>query len=764
MGRLVILWAIFTGFTSTAWAQNIVVRSGDHSTFSRLVLQIPAQTPWRLERGEGSATLTVDLPGVVFDWKEVFQKIRTDRIKGLAQATAGGPLRIDLNCECSVTAFLEKGVFVVIDVATSLAAGRPAWSLKNGLDYAYVGLPTSSARGIPRAIGQLAKPHSSPSVKTTQPPAIPPASLSEQMSDRLGLPEPMLGDGLVLSQLRLQERIARAANQGLLVPRTETRPAIEPTAGAKAPVASQNVQLLEATTRADQDRSQIRLKNATSAEDHNCVSSEIIDTSTWGNMETARQEIGHLRRALYSDTDVFQPDAALELAKFYIFLGFGSEALQLLNMAKMSGDTSDLLHAIADLMDAPPDQKDPFLATQTGCVSDITLWAILNGLDQGAPVTGPASKAALRAFSKLPDHLRAHLGPRLSRKFLDAGETSRASDVLRAIDPAVAELPVGSQAVLAEIEMQKGNSANSMAHLDDVITSGTEYSPQALVSLIELAFENRAPPKQAMSDLAAAYATELRGTPHGGDLRKAQVLALTMERRFGDAFSVLHAAKDLAPDVAHDSWSNVLDRLTEEADDLTFLSLAVQEISGPERILVAPVGNSIAARLIDLGFHDTASNLLLLPVSARKDPERRLLRAQIALEDRKPNRALVELAGLETEPAELLRAQALAMTGDHQSAAESFQKANDTENVARSRWLGGDWDLESGSDASGYADAAALAQTLNAENPVGVGQLSTARALLSASEETRVDISSLLKGLADPTVPTSGVSAAGRSP
>ncbi len=749
-------------------ALDIPVRSGEHDTFSRLVLQIPKGASWTLEQGGRWATLSVGGAETVFRTGQVFDRIPRARIAEVEQGATGAPLQLRLNCDCPVTAFLQSATYLVLDVSSPDppseidAPTRPrhmAW-IGSATQYRYRAYDWSDGPPLPQRLGQISR---FPGPYPPAPAAAPDIPGQGQRTpapsvEITALPDPATADVLNLSQLRLQEQIARAANQGLLTPRTTGLPSgadapnsePSPTKVSPSKKPADETQVLFASTSADRGKAQIQLRDGKTAEGSACVASEMVAVASWSDGAEFRHGLGHLRSGLYSDTGAFQSEAATELARFYIHFGFGLEAEQLLDRANSDGRTDGVVRAIARLIDDEPRSRSGDFGDQAGCTTDIALWSFLASAQPGMAPQPDESAAILRAFTKLPPHLRVHLGPRLSRLFLKVGDTTRASDVLRAIDQGTGTKPAGSRMAQAEIDLRRGHEGAAAAQLENVIAGQTEHSPEALAILIETAHENGAPPAESLSDLAAAYAAELRGTSIGDRLRRAHVLALTMENRFDAALSAIDGGLVGDANHARRIRSDVLAALTDRADDVTFLNLALRELDRAEAELEAPVGNAVAERLLNLGFRDAAVRALIRPLSARKTDARRVLRARIALEEELPNRALVELAGLASETAEHLRARALSMSGEFRSAALSFERSDDPENVARAYWLDGAWDLVPTTDASPLGAAAALAGSLRPTEITAEGPLGEARHLLESSAAARENIEKLLSTVADP--------------
>lgn len=150
-------------------ALTLPVLSGEHRGFTRLVVELPPGTPWKLGRIEGGYGLRVDLPGLVLNTERVFQRIPTTRLASLHQDGQGDILRLTLNCNCHATLTPGHAGLVIIDLRDGPA--RPG-ALTEALLESPASLPAMSL------------------VKTTGPslPAVPyqpPDDLSETLREGL---------------------------------------------------------------------------------------------------------------------------------------------------------------------------------------------------------------------------------------------------------------------------------------------------------------------------------------------------------------------------------------------------------------------------------------------------------------------------------------------------------------------------------------------------------------------------------------------------
>ncbi len=730
---------------SQGLTQDVTVQSGEHESFSRLVISLPKQSDWNLTKHQGHAEIDLGIETVVFDLKTTFDRIPRDRIANLSQNGIGAPLVLSLACDCTVDAFVQDNRHLVIDVADN--ASQPALNTKEATVYRFANLPSTTTNTLPTAIGQIDRDHSNArdnhDRRSQQNMASQHATSTAEILNTL--PDPSTANALNNSEQRLLEQIARATDQGLLTRRTTHAPLPRTTPSEKE---TANAQMQLVANPVNSAPSQIHMHNTPIAESNNCLPSEMVAVSEWSDGQDFRHEQGRLRSALYSEVDAFQEDAALDMAKFQIYYGFGQEAVNTLKPLNQSKPDVAILSGIARLLDSDaPDPVSPF-SNQAACATDAALWSLLAQPNTPDP---DVSEAILRAFSKLPVHLRRHLGPRLSQRFLAAGKTARAADVLRGIDKSTETSLPAEHFAKAEIDLKRGKTETAKKHLETVVNSETQLGPEALIRLIETNFKDATPPAQQHSELVASYATEFRDTDLGRRLQRAHILALTMENQFGAALALANQADwSRDPALQITTKSQLMSAVTDRADDVLFLSLVLQELAQANPRFDTMSGNQIADRLVSLGFPEPAERILSYPASERMSEARRLLRARIALAKQLPNRALVELAGLETVAAEKLRAEALSMTGSFGLAADSFQRADDMENVSRAHWLGGTWNLIPEGGSERFETTATLLESLLSEDLASEGQLSKAKQLLEASAKTRQEIDALLSVIADP--------------
>ncbi len=145
-GAFLAFWFLLV--SGVAHAQTVVVRSGEHADFSRLVVAV---TPgdWVFGRVESGYELRLKVPGVEFDSSRIFDLIPRTRI---ADVSTPGPgrLRLKLGCNCSGDAFAMADGRIVIDISDT--PPRPASPFEAMLpDPAPENAPPVSAESDPAA-------------------------------------------------------------------------------------------------------------------------------------------------------------------------------------------------------------------------------------------------------------------------------------------------------------------------------------------------------------------------------------------------------------------------------------------------------------------------------------------------------------------------------------------------------------------------------------------------------------------------------------
>jgi hypothetical protein len=192
--------------------------------------------------------------------------------------------------------------------------------------------------------------------------------------------------------------------------------------------------------------------------------------------------------------------------------------------------------------------------------------------------------------------------------------------------------------------------------------------------------------------------------------------------------------------------------LTERADDVTFLQYALVFAMQSTAREAAPVADIIARRLLDLGFAEQAMSLLKKLALEPENEKRREMLAEAALALNKPQRALVELMGLESTEANRLRAEALWRNGEYGRSGEYMQVAEDKNAAARGFWhsenLEAIQSLEA-DEGTPFRQVADMTTEIGetAKDPEGLTPLAHARALVESSQGTRGGIEDLLKQL-----------------
>ena len=551
-----IAWALAPG---DAEAEEVVVRTGEHGAFTRIVLGFSSRPDYALERVEGGYRVSVGREAT-YDLSEAWRRITRERVAAIAPGP-GGALDIRLACECEATAFRAGAAMVVIDVAEAEPGAAPVARLPPVLP----GLkPPDLALGLP-----LVTPPPAPEVE----------------------PEPDDPD-LAAFGADLVAQMARGVEEGLLEPAAplpEAGDAPRPVGGqiriaspfGGPPVVSVDPDLARPVPGV-------------------CPSPEVLAMLPGGaEAQGGLEAVADARRALYGEFDRLDPGAARRLAGALLASGLGAEARGALRLAPMPDAERAALDMVAALMDGDrPWAGVGAVEAWAPCEPAATLWAVL--ALEGRPLPRAIDRGGVVGLvSTLPMDLRAHLAPRLAGAFLSDGDAATARLVRNAVTRAGGEPDRAMRLIELRLDLDAGIAEDAPQELAALAAGTDEVALEAATLLLQGVA--RPPPASALED-ADLLVAERRGGPGGERLRALLAGALMDAARWDDGLALVADAPHDGAGTA-DLWELAARRLADEAADATFLRLAYAQ---GETIAEAPISPEAAAAIADrrraLGF------------------------------------------------------------------------------------------------------------------------------------------------------------------
>lgn len=684
MLRLIIS-AMITTFASYSLAQGqpIVVRSGEHPTFTRLVLQLPDGVSWSVENTVQRKRIVFENFVSGFDTSRVFDVIPRNRLSDIS--SSGSELDLVLNCACDMNVFREAGNYLVID----LLNGPPLPEETGSERASQPSFPPSNF-----AFGDLlwSLPNMAPDT------ALPAPEGDTNASEARIEPSSDLVNGL---DLQLAESLGRAASRGILEidpdrvasEVIETKPLPEPEVFDSSSTTFETetpLNNLRVSTSRD-GPNEIRSDPNVSLLGKNCPSADVADLPSWGGSNDFSGSISAIRADLFNDLGRLDRFAAENLAKTYLYYGFGAEAREALRLLATPSENSDFLIDISEIFERGFVGNPRVLHQFADCDSDLAMWSMLAArqLDSGQLFN---VDAALRGLARQPDHVRPYLAAELSDRLLQIGEIEAASIALRNGGKAIADDKANGAMVSAKLSRATGDVAGSTAQITDLAISGGPLSPEALVELIEQTYADGTPLAPDLSLLAEAYTLETRDTNIHKRMVGASILAQAMTNQFGKAFTELEKARLSAGEEDYSELLTKVFALAERnTDDVSFLDYAFVHLAADSALLQNDVKLDVSSRIFSLGFPAYSLQVLTSGASKQFSDQEKLLAAEASLSLGLVVEAIGYLQNVNGEPAYGLRARAEEMLGNRTVARSLYQEANDDQSALEAGWLSDDW-------------------------------------------------------------------------
>lgn len=792
---LAILAIALAPFTARpAQGETVRLLSGEHESFTRLVLVLEKDSSWRLGRTNSGYALELARPGVAVDLSTAFDLIPRERVKRLAYSRDSQRLEITSDCPCHIAGFQIGGRTIVLDIADGPAPpghphdgpidttppptaappsarilpAPPEEKLPRQARIAEQALPPLlSARMRRRYDRPLALPERRGAVREPPPPSTPqisPARPSPERTDPFREAEQR--QRIATIEAELLKQLARAGSQGMV--------AANPEFGASAPngssprdaprVSPHPVENIDAITGVDRAMPQM----ATPEPDARraCLPAEDFRFLAADPGREPHQLIARPRTALLQEFDAPDVDAAQALTRAYLALGFGAEARQVVERYLSGTEGAAFYSSIASVLDADPDVAGPALVGQANCPGPVSFWALLAG-PVPASVADSTARDVIAAASDLPVHLRRWLVPRLAQKLLGKGHSEIAASLrdtlsrtegdhgsdYRMMQAALAER--GDVAAGGDSADPNASRQSAVGLLEEVARTNDPAAPEALLEIIRLHEQRGQVLSPERFELAEALIFEHRGTGLARAFHVALAPAHARDGAFSKAFAHLEQAAALPPPAENDPLpearsltSRILARAASHEDFLRILFDPAQTDLGAR---TAPeAAYAIAERLLALGFPKKALDQSdTLP----PEPKYRLMRVRALMALGHNQRALASLAGLQGRQSDALRGELLTRLGEAGRAHVLSRVAGDEAAARRSAWISGSPLAigQSGSEAeAAFARATAVE---NAPAPPPQASLTEARSLLDEIRQRRGSIETLLKEKSESTGP-----------
>jgi len=754
-----ILIAILFLFPSVLSAQSVRVLGGEHGDFTRLTFRIPAGTDWELRTTEPGFSLQFSKPVEGFDLSKAFDRIRRERILKIVAAEDRSALDVVLGCDCKIETFRAGPNLMAVDL-TGAPDGRGLLEIREPEKPNRTPLQDRLSFGILPVIPERKQDFHIAPMENIGPIA--------DLGDMKGKAEALKNaeDEALQNRLRvakaeqqLLKHIGRAATQGLLTKSSDDLPkqrnqSLEPPVEKKSTQVETDKRTLDAPSHHLLLHAENAMQSALLGLPERmqetrtgvaCLADEVLAIEKWGSEERPfGEQVAEYRSALYGEFDRLNYEAARNLARIYLYFGFGAEASHAISLTSTDDPAANaLIMSVARIMDHGADDNPGPLIGQMSCDTNAALWSVLSerNLPRGVHFN---ESAMLRSFSALPKHLKQSLGPALSSKLLAADARGTAEAIMRILERGSEEKSPQMQMIEADMHLDVGSLDEASNVLEEVVEENTELSPGALVKMIDsdMTRGHRVQPETV--DLVASYVFEYQDTPSVENLKRVLVLARASAGQFDAALKNL---SEIENNFERKSLLSIIfERIQAEADEAEFLRLSFAMPEDHRSGLEPALGNTMAERLLDIGFPEAAAEFVKFAADGADGRERRILRAKIALSQNRPRRAEGDVLGLSGLKVDEIRAKARAMTGDFKAAKNVYAAAGLSDEEMEAAWLAGDWKSVQNSENSTIANTAELllqaeATTAETDNRTS---LESNRSLLEESAGARDTLRALL--------------------
>ncbi len=717
---------VFALSATAARAETVRVLSGEHSDFTRLVMEFDGPVGWQVGRTVDGYELRVDAPDLSFDVSGVFDIIPRDRLAAIWVDPRTSTLRLGLACDCHAIPFAYRPNIVVIDLRSGPAPQGSSFELSLGgaslPALATAEAPRPRARPAPRASLQIVELPKRPAV--VDPTILFPSTATPEMEQ---------------TRADLLQQFGRAASAGLIEVEDPVFPAPDPATRIAADSLGVDPLGVEVRPGARANPANVEPEGL-GLNGEECRPDAALDVASWGDGRPFVEQVAEARGRLLGEFDRPDPASVAGYVQLLLHFGFGAEARNAVETLAPDHPDAELWRTLALAVDGErPIAAGPF-AGQSACPGAAALWAALTVTEPG-PFTNEAAQGIRSAFSALPVGLRRHLGPGLAERLLAAGEVPVAQAIRDAIWRAPGPLGEGARVIDARLEASRGNVEAAAKEFAGVAAQGGDQAAEAVIALVDTRIALGQPVEATTVTEIAAHRHEREGTDLVPALLRAEMLARASSNDVDAALSLAEGAVD--PESVQDMWQVIAD-LAPDSAILLHAVLAPEEPRPTDRPATAL---RIGERLLGLGLAEAA--LRWLPVPAATE-EGRVLLAQAELARGDARAALRQLAGLAGPQVEAVRAAGLLQLNDLQAAATAFEAAANPAGAATARWQSGDWSV-----AQGEADPRApavwtLLAPVTAGLPGAEATLAGSRALLDESTRTREAVDRLLAEVAAP--------------
>jgi hypothetical protein len=688
-------WLLFCVlFAAPVFAETILVRTGEHAGFSRVVLSPAKPTPWSVSKSELGYRFKFETEEIYFDISRAFNLIPRDRIIQIYPGKEAASLDFVVKAGVLARSYEIANGVVVIDFSElppeKVVASK---EISQKLPKSFVNTEALLTPFYWRSV-VLSKSDERPG---TQPgtssivPALDAPKNSLKASGRV-----------VAAEQQLLLQLSRAASQGLvtvdsvknkLTDEMEANISIPPTEDVDIE-STDVVGPLAYQVKTAMDRELSKDYNAT---DHTeagaeCLSDSDLNITKWVNADPPTIQIADARRDLVSEFDNANDSDVLNLAKVYLGLSFGAEAQAVLAAFNPKSDEIETLMFLAHVIDGLPVDQSSTLLSMMECDSAASMWALLG--DEQTQVNRQVNVVAVqRAYSALPHELRLTLADPLIEKLI-LNKQPAAARLIRKIVVRT-EPSVDSPAISdVRIDLAQGAMSKAEQKLKTIVALNGPDAIEALVMLVETQFETDVIIDSTIVENVAALAFEHRFADDNVKLSRALILATAASGQYSRAIDQLRRWSVGDGDLRHEVATQLFEHIVRHADDTSFLNALMENAD-----LWNSVENdcnalkSAAERYLNLRFADQVIDILshcdLLDVEVAKI----IGRAHILRRDA-PN-ALTTVQNFSGDDFEKIRAESFALLDQPENAAKIFMASDDNLNARRQAWKAGDWGLVS---------------------------------------------------------------------